>query len=283
MSAPEFLDVGGLRTRVRLQGDPAARPVVLLHGIGRSLEDWDPQFDLLADGHRLIAMDLPGFGYSQRRPGPATLRSLAAGVLATLDALGETRRVHLVGNSLGGVVSMQILGDAPERVASLVLVNSGGFGKEVTYLLRMLAVPGLGKLLLRRPTRLSSLQVERALYVDKSLATRERVAHALKLGREPGAAAFMAEMTRGLGTVRGINAEWRRELLDAARQEYRPMLIIWGDKDQILPSHHFNVARQTFPAAKHHMFPDTGHMPQIERPKEFAELVRHFLEPLPMV
>src|SRR5689334_15549510 len=119
MSAPQFLDVGGLRTRVRLEGDPAGRPVVLLHGIGRSLEDWEPQFDLLADGNRLIALDLPGFGYSQRRQEPATLRSLATGVLATLDALGEKRRVHLIGNSLGGAVSMQILGDAPARVASV--------------------------------------------------------------------------------------------------------------------------------------------------------------------
>jgi pimeloyl-ACP methyl ester carboxylesterase len=268
---------------VRVEGDPTGRPVVLLHGIGRSLEDWEPQFDLLADGNRLIAMDLPGFGYSQRRPEPATLKALASGVLDTLDVLGETRRVHLVGNSLGGAVALQMLGQASPRVASVVLVNSGGFGREVTYLLRMLAIPGLGKFLLSKPTRVGNLHSERALYHDKTLATKERVAHALKLGREPGSAAFMLEASRGLGTFRGAKPEWRQELLDAARLEYRPMLIIWGDKDQILPSHHFDAARRTFPGAKHHMFAATGHMPQIERPKEFAELVREFLEPLPMI
>lgn len=278
MGAPQFIDVGGLRTRVRLEGDPSGRPVVLLHGIGRSLEDWDPQFDLLSDGNRVIAMDMPGFGYSQRRPEPATLRALAKGVLATLDELGEARRVHLVGNSLGGAVSLQILGLAPRRVASVVLVNSAGFGREVTYLLKTLAVPGLNKLILRKPTRAGSLHIERALYVDKSLATKDRVAHAVKLGREPGGGAFMAELTAGLGTLRGVRPEWRRELLDAARQEYRPMLIVWGDKDQILPAKHFDVARRTFPVATTRMFTDTGHMPQIERPKEFAELVREFLD-----
>jgi pimeloyl-ACP methyl ester carboxylesterase len=280
MSAPQFIDVGGLRTRVRLEGDPSGRPVVLLHGIGRSLEDWDPQYELLAEGNRLIGMDLPGFGHSQRRPEPASLKALGAGVVATLDALGEDRRVHLVGNSLGGAVSLQVLGAAPARVASVVLVNSGGFGKEVTYLLRMLAVPGLGKLALRRPTRAGSRHIERALYADKTLATKERVDLALKLGREPGAAAFMSELSMGLGTLRGIRPEWRRELLDAARQDYRPMLIIWGDKDQILPARHFDVARRIFPVAKSHLFTGTGHMPQIERPKEFAELVREFHDSL---
>lgn len=276
VSEPEIVDVGGLRARVRLDGDPAGRPVVLLHGIGRSLEDWEPQYELLAEGNRLIGLDLPGFGYSQRRPEPATLDALGRGVLAILEALGESRPAHLVGNSLGGAVSLQILGSAPDRVASVVLVNSGGFGPEVTYLLRMLAVPGLGKLILRRPSRLGSRHIERALYASKSHATPARVAHALKLGREPEAAAFMAELSLGLGTIRGVSEPWRRELLDAARQAPRPILIVWGDRDRILPPKHFAVAKRTFPAARSHLFPGTGHMPQIERPREFAELVRDF-------
>lgn len=276
MTEPKTIDVGGLRVRVRLEGDPADRPVVLLHGIGRSLEDWGPQYDLLAKGNRLIGLDLPGFGYSQRRPEQASLAALGSGVRATLDALGETRPVHLVGNSLGGAVSLQILGFAPTRVASVVLVNSGGFGSEVTYLLRMLAIPGLGKLALRRPTRLGNRHIERTLYATKSHATAERVEHALKLGREPGAAEFMAEITMALGTLRGAKEPWRRELLDAARQAHKPMLVIWGDRDKILPPKHFDVAKYTFPLAKSHLFPGTGHMPQIERPEEFAALVQDF-------
>ncbi|HUR76096.1 MAG TPA: alpha/beta fold hydrolase, partial [Sporichthya sp.] len=259
-----------------LEGDPGGRPVVLLHGIGRSLEDWDPQYELLRDGNRLIGIDLPGFGYSQRRPEPATLAALGKGVLATLDALGETRPVHLVGNSLGGAVSLQILGSAPQRVASVVLVNSGGFGREVTYLLRMLAIPGLGKLMLNRPTRVGNRHIERTLYATKSHATPQRVEHALRLGREPGAAEFMAELSLGLGTIRGAKEPWRRELLEAARQAERPILIVWGDRDRILPPKHYEVARATFPTAKSHLFPGTGHLPQIERPAEFATLVREF-------
>ncbi len=276
MAAPEFFDADGVRTRVRLEGNPAGRPVVLLHGIGRSLEDWEPQYSLLSEGNRLIGMDLPGFGRTPRRPEPASIDALARGVLATLDALGETRPVHLVGNSLGGAVSLGILGAAPDRVASVVLVNSGGFGREVTYLLRLLGIPGVGKALLRRPTRLGALHTERSLYATKSHATPERVAHALALGREPGAAAFMSEAATALGTLRGVRPEWRRDLLTAARANAKPMLIVWGDKDRILPPQHFEAARRAFPHAQSHLFPATGHMPQIERATEFATLVRDF-------
>jgi pimeloyl-ACP methyl ester carboxylesterase len=270
------VEADGIATRVRLEGDPAGPPVVLLHGIGRSLEDWGPQYDLLAPGHRLIGMDLPGFGRTPRRPEPASVDALARGVLATLDALGETRSVHLVGNSLGGAVSLAVLAAAPDRVASVVLVNSGGFGREVTYLLRVLGVPGLGRQLLRRPTRVGARHTERTLYATKTHATRERIDHALALGREPGAAEFLTELAKALGTIGGVRPEWRRDLLVATRAHRKPMLIVWGDRDRILPPKHLEAARRAFPHAQSHLFPATGHMPQIERAEEFAALVRDF-------
>ncbi len=285
MTAPgphtEFVDAGGTRARVRLVGDPADPPVALIHGIGRSLDDWGPQYDLLAAGHRLIGLDLPGFGLSERRPGTATLAGLADGVLATLDALGERRPVHLIGNSLGGGVSLRILGAAPERVASVVLVNSAGFGREVTYLLRMLAIPGVGKQLLRKPTRASTRHTERALFATKSLATRDRIDHALRMSRTPGTSQTLAEIALGLGTIRGARADWRDELLAGAAVHPRPMLIVWGDRDRILPAHHLAAARTAFPQARTHLFERTGHMPMIERPEEFAALVREFLAEVP--
>ena len=105
-----YLDVRGSRIRFHETGDPAAPPVVLLHGIGRSLEDWALQHSRFDDAYRVISIDMPGFGLSQRLPAITTLPVLAGGVWATLDALGETRPVHLMGNSLGGAVSMTMLG-----------------------------------------------------------------------------------------------------------------------------------------------------------------------------
>jgi 2-hydroxymuconate-semialdehyde hydrolase len=271
-----YVTVRDARIRYHATGDPSAPPVVLLHGIGRSLEDWSAQHDEL-DDHRVIAIDMPGFGLSQRHPEPTSLPSLADGVWATLGALGETRPVHLMGNSLGGAVSMQMLVDDPARVSTLTLVNSAGFGKEVTFALRMLAVPGVGRRLLSRVDRHTAPRIERTLFASRDMVTAERVAMAIKIARQPDFAPVYLEIARALGGFRGIAPRWRSELLPRVARHNKPTLLVWGDRDQILPSAHLAAARAAFPAAQWHLFQGTGHMPQIECPSDFARLVRPLL------
>jgi len=185
VSAPVIVSVNGRRTRVRVEGDPASPPVLLLHGIGRSLEDWALQYPRPAGAHRIIALDLPGFGFSARAPEPTTLQVLARGVLETLDCLDERRPLHVVGNSLGGAVALQLLSLDADRVASLVLSNGAGFGTEVAIPLRLMAIPTLGELMTRRTTRSGALLTERILYADRTLASKERIEHALAIAGQP--------------------------------------------------------------------------------------------------
>ena len=152
VSTPTLVAVDGRRTRVRVDGDPHNPPVLLLHGVGRSL-DWATQWERLSGAYRVITLDIPGFGFSSRPSEPMTLRALAQGVVEPLDVLGEPRPLHVIGNSLGGAVALQLLEMQPHRVASLVLVNSAGFGREVTLLLRMLTLPVIGRMATRRTTR----------------------------------------------------------------------------------------------------------------------------------
>ncbi|MGA5305675.1 alpha/beta fold hydrolase [Nucisporomicrobium flavum] len=271
------LTVGGAAVRVHETGDPANPPILLLHGIGRSLEDWLPQHERLSDSWRVISVDLPGFGLSDRMPGPITLASLAQGVLATVDALDERRPLHVMGNSLGGAVAMRLLVAAPARVATLTLVNSAGFGKEVAFFLRVLAIPGVGRRLMRRMDAKAARRVERSLFVDRALVTPERVEFALRVAARPGYAQVFLETAQALGGFRGVRRPWRDELLAAAARHPRPTLLVWGDRDLILPATHLAAARAAFPDARSHLFPETGHMPQIERADEFADLARLFL------
>ncbi len=277
MSWASFVEADGRRVRVRADGDANLPPVLLLHGIGRSLEDWALQYERLSESHRVIALDVPGFGFSDRPTGPATLPAFALGVAGALDALGETRPLHVVGNSLGGAIALQLLALQPERVASLVLVNSAGFGSEVTLLLRMLAMPVIGPLSTRRTTHASARLLERTIYADPSLATSARIDHAVAIGRQPHAGAVMRETAVELATGRGVRPEWRRQLSAASAQHRRPTLIMWGDRDRVLPAHHLDEARRVFPHAETHLLPGIGHMPQIECPQRFAELVTGFL------
>lgn len=277
MSLPSFIDVDGRRTRVRVDGDPDSPPVLLVHGIGRSMEDWAPQYERLEQSYRTIALDMPGFGFSERTREPITLAALAGGVARTLDTLGETRRIHVVGNSLGGAIAQQLLAEQPERVASLALINSAGFGSEVTLLLRMLTMPVFGALSTRRPSRMSAVLFERSIHADKATATKERIDHAFAVGSQPGNAAALRETALELGTPRGVKPQWRRDLAASVSRTPRPTLIMWGAKDRILPAHHIDEAMRVYPHAEVHLLSGVGHMPQIECPQRFADLLLPFL------
>jgi pimeloyl-ACP methyl ester carboxylesterase len=268
--------VRGRQARYREQGK--GTPVVLIHGIGRSLEDWTEQFDLLPSTYRLISVDMAGYGESEPLREPYSLPTLARFVEDFLDAIGVAEPAHVVGNSLGGAVAMQLSVQAPQRVRTLVLVNSAGFGREVTVVLRILAIRPLARLLLRRPNAKAIRRTERAIFHDPALVTDERVETALRFAARPHGAAVLLETLRALGGLRGVHPVWRRHLMEEVGAQGAPTLLLWGDRDRILPHSHLDAARRHLPHAESHLFTDTGHMPQIERAEPFAELVAAFWE-----
>ncbi|MFI7519599.1 alpha/beta fold hydrolase [Micromonospora globbae] len=270
---PRHVTVAGRRVRHRIDGH--GEPVVLLHGIGRSLRDFTEQHTLLSERFRVHSVDLPGYGGSMPMAEPYGLPSLARFVGRYLDVVGVRRPAHLVGNSLGGAVAMQLAVTEPERVASLALVTSAGFGQEVALALRLLALRPLGRLLLR-PSRASARRVERALFHDPTFVTEERIAYALEIARLPYTARVMLETLRSLGGFRGVHPRWREDLLARVAKLDVPTLVVWGDRDLILPPAHLEAARTLLPAARTHLFRDCGHLPQVERAEEFHRLLLDF-------
>ncbi|MET3811795.1 alpha/beta fold hydrolase [Arthrobacter sp. UYEF3] len=269
------VDVGGTRLRYRKTG--SGEPVLLLHGIGQSLDDWTEQHDRLAARHTVYSVDLPGFAYSDRLPGRATLAGLASVLPGFLDALGVHEPLPVMGNSLGGAVAMKLAADHPDRVSALVLANSAGFGKEVAVVLRLLAA------LLLRPDKEASRRTVQSIFYDKELVTDARVGHALALSQRATHRQTVLDIARDLGTIAGIRAEWRTALMVALAESDIPTLVVWGDHDHILPFSHLGAAAAALPHAESHVFSKTGHMPQIERPEEFAAVVEEFLTRVPVI
>lgn len=274
MHRAEDLNVGGVRTRHVRQGE--GPPVVLLHGIGRSLEDWADTLPPLAARYRVYALDLIGFGLTEKPDVAYSLAGLARFVRHYLRAVGETRPVTLIGNSLGGAVAQQFAVMYPEATRRLVLVDSAGFGPEVTLALRLLTVPGLGERLMA-PDAANSARVVRSLFHDPQFATPERREHALLLARQPDRARAYLRVARFLGGWRGVHAGWRDALTRQLAGQQVPTLIVWGERDLILPADHLRRARAVYPHARTHLFAHTGHMPQIERAGEFNALTLDFL------
>lgn len=259
----------GLRYRVTGQG----RPVLLIHGIGRSLSDWDEQHELLSDSHRVWSVDLPGFGASQRPPKGMRLEHLAE-LMADFIRGMDIGPVHLVGNSLGGAVAMYLTADHPGLVRSLVLADSAGFGRGVSPALRVASIPGVGERLMR-PSRKGSERSEKAMYHDPRFATPARVQRGFDLAQRPGGTDAFLEMLRSLGSVTGVKSGWRRALTPRVRAAGVPTFIVWGDKDAVLPFRHLKRGARML-RARTHRFPNTGHGPQIEQAEEFARLARTF-------
>ncbi len=278
------LKVGGVDLRVRISGPADGVPVLLIHGIARSLEDWTEAHDLLARTHRVISTDLPGFGFSAKgreRPGlPAFGRAMAG----LLEAAGVTEPAHVMGNSLGGGVAMTLAVDHPGKVASLVLVNSVGFGSEanisalpMTYGI-LASLPGLGKTFGPR-ARSAGAQTIRDLFFEPELATTDQLRHAGKLARQPDFRATFLGTAATLGApIVGVKAGWRRALLARVAASGIPVLVVWGDADKILPPTQLEAARTALPTARTHLFADTGHMPQVEQAVAFAELAGAFVD-----
>ena len=269
-----MLHIDGGRIRYRVTGEGS--PMLLLHGIGQSLEDWSEQHDRLSADHTLYSLDLPGFGYSDRLPGTASMARLAGVLPKFLDLVGVTEPLPVIGNSLGGAIAMTFAVAHPGRVSSLVLVDSAGFGTEVTMVLRLLAIKPVGVVLMR-PSRKNSARSVDGIFYNKEFVTADRIDRNLALSHRPPHAVTVLDLANELGTFRGVREQWRAELLIKVRRLTIPMLIVWGDHDQVLPFTHFDAAARALPAAQTYVFRAAGHMPQIEQAKEFATVVGDFL------
>ncbi len=262
-------------------------PVLLIHGLGSSASvEWRLNLHALASRHRVLAVDLPGFGRSAKPRIEYTLDFFVGRVAAFLAAL-DVSRVAVVGASLGGRVAAGLALQEPERVIRLCLVDALGFGSPSRHwAYTAMIVPGLGELMMRSVAlgirRLPPRLVRRlwAAYLRRprhyvGLLPDAHLRDARTLLREPG---FRRAY---LGTLRALaRGRARREhlLADAELACLRvPTLLVWGAEDRLFPPAHARAAARRIPGARLEVFPGCGHTPQLEDAARFNAVVGAFL------
>jgi len=273
---PEFLTIHGKRVALRRAGEG---PVLLLvHGMAGSSATWDEVIAPLARSHTVVAPDLLGHGGSAKPRGDYSLGALASGLRDVLLALGH-QRATVVGHSLGGGVTMQFAYQFPERCERLVLVSSGGLGPEVSGLLRALSLPGAEYVLaLACASPLLSARTAAMRWLGKvgfspAPAVADVMASYSSLGDAETRAAFMRTL---------------RAVIDAAGQsvsaldrlylaEELPTLIVWGDRDPLIPVAHAETAHRAMPGSRVEIFPGAGHYPHRHDPERFVAVLSDFL------
>jgi len=252
--------------------------LLLVHGMAGTARNWEPVIEPLALHNTVVAPDFPGHGESEPGGGDYSLGSLASGLRDLMISLGH-ERATLVGHSLGGGVALQFTYQFPEMVERLVLVSSGGLGRDVSPILRAAALPGAD------------------LFISATAGVGQRAGSLVgrgmeMLGMRPSA--DVAEVARGYASL--SDPERRKAFLATLRSvvgtegqrvaaldrlylaEELPLLIVWGDRDPIIPVEHAEAAHRELPNSRLEIFEGVGHVPQLERPGTFIAALQRFLD-----
>ena len=264
--------------RVRYLQAGTGPVLVLIHGITSTADTWVPAMAGLCRDHNVIAPDLLGHGASAKPRGDYSLGAFASGVRDLLASLGHDR-VTVVGHSLGGGIALQFAYQFPERTERLVLVSSGGLGRDVSILLRAAALPGAELVLPflvpgwlgRVVGGLGSIGARIGLRASQDVG--EMVRGFLSLGDAESRAAFLHTLRAVIdpGGQR-VNSHDRLYLA-----ENLPTLIVWGDRDPIIPAAHGIAAHASMPGSRLERFERAGHFPHLDAPVHFIELLREFV------
>jgi pimeloyl-ACP methyl ester carboxylesterase len=254
-------------------------PLLLVHGLGASWRTWAENVDDLATDHRVVAVDLPGFGRSQMLRAPAEIADYGEVLAQLLDSMG-VRRATVVGHSLGGVIVQRLASGHPDRLDGLVLVSSGsrrltarqavgfhGLATSSAVLSRVaplawVAGPALHAAMMVEPFRRRILA--QAVHDPTGFPSR-----------------YAAEMFSGAAFSPGFKGAMRAAMQpgvwDDVDQIETRTLVLSGERDRLVPVRALEDLVARMPHASLEVWSDVGHLPMLERPARFNERVRAFI------
>ena len=270
------IELHGHRVSFRYAGEGPA--LVLVHGITGTWRHWERVIPPLSEHYTVIAPDLLGHGRSAKPRGDYSLGAFASGVRDLLLALGHDQAT-IVGHSLGGGIAMQFAYQYPEPCDRLVLVSSGGLGRDVHLLLRAATLPGSELVLpllnsekVREAGRLLSAALGRVgIALSPDITEVARGASSMPDG--DARRAFLATL-RAVIDERGQRVDARDRLYLA---EAMPTLIVWGARDPVIPVEHGAEAHESMPGSLFEVL-DAGHFPQLEEPYAFTRILGEFID-----
>ena len=260
-TAYQYIEVDGIRIRYARKGAAEGTPALFIHGYGGDLDNWLFNIDAVGEKRPVIALDLPGHGQSAVKLPGTSIAALAGFVAKFMAAIG-VERAHLVGHSMGGAIATEVALGAPELVASLTLIGSAGLGSDINN--------GYTDGFANAGSRRELKPVLELLFADPGLVSRQLVDDVLKYKRLDGVSELLVELGSALF---GEGKQSAQPGLKLGNSFARPVLVIWGREDQIIPVAH---AANAPSGATVEIFDGAGHMAQMERANDINRLIiRH--------
>jgi pimeloyl-ACP methyl ester carboxylesterase len=258
-------------------GDTDTQPLVFVHGLSGSWVNWLEQLPVFAAERRVVALDLPGFGHSPMPREEISISGYARLLDGLLAQLG-IEAAAVVGNSMGGFIGAELAIAFPQRVERLVLVSAAGLSTHNEPRATR-AIPALARL-----DRILTASAAWVASNSDAAARRPRLRWALMNvvtahpSRLPGALA--AEQVRGAGKpgfLAALQAVLGYDVRERLPEIACPTLIVWGQKDRLISVRDADAFEELIPNARKVIYPDTGHVAMLERPRAFNALLREFL------
>lgn len=272
-----WLIVNDLNVRYWHVGDTNKQPLVLAHGLISSVEYWHRVIEPLSQYYQVIAYDWPGFGKSDKPNRVYTLTFYTQFLNDLLDTL-NLKQVALVGHSLGGGLVLDFAGNHPDKVSHIILLNSVGFHKQVTWIFRLMGIPFLGYMLTRINRDLFAKALRTNVYDDSAISD-EFIDTIYPMVSDPKARRTMLNILRNHTGLTGMKQAslahiWRH--FDSLKN--KPFLIVWGRQDPILDyQYHRPAAEYYCPQAQFVTLENCGHIPQLEHNQTVVDNIKHFV------
>ena len=271
----QHLSLNGHQIGYRRGGQGPA--LLLLHGIVGSSLTWVPAMKLLKSDYTVLAPDFLGHGGSAKPLGDYSLGNHASTVRDFMQLL-SIDRTTVVGQSFGGGVAMQFAYQFPERCERLVLVDAGGLGREVNWMLRLMTLPVAEYAMpFLFPAIARGLGDSIARFLGHrgvgSAQTKEMWRSYRSLTEADSRRAFVRTI-RAVIDPRGQSVSALDRLYLAASI---PTLIVWGDRDPIIPLEHAYKTHEAIPNSRLEVMKGVGHYPHVEDPIHFVEILKDFL------
>jgi pimeloyl-ACP methyl ester carboxylesterase len=249
-------------------------PVVFIHGLGGCWQNWLENLPRAAQDRRAIAMDLPGFGSSEMPAEEVTITNYARSVVELLDAVGIDGPVEVVGNSMGGFIAAEIGIRHADRCRRIALVSAAG-----------ISTTHVKKTPVLTSARVLAALTEFTILRARPAVKRPRLRHALLayVARHPTRlrSDLAFQMMHGAGSpgfLAALGALLDYDFHDALPDIKCPTLLIWGREDNLVPVGDADEFERLIPNARKVILEDTGHVPMIERPQTYNDLLAEFLD-----
>lgn len=249
--------------------------VLFVHGLGGSWRNWLENIPYFAKHHRVVALDLPGFGASPMPPEPLTIGAYGDFINKFADRIGLHAETALVGHSMGGFISTESVIETPERFSSLTLVAAAGITfATVPQTRKELTETALGIFLPLAQSRLERNLSRKRL---RSASFHGIIAHPSMISRE-----ILWELgSYGLNSPGFLQAAHEMTGYDTRHRLSEitlPTLVIWGNQDRLVPVDAAYAYEKRITASELSLIEDSGHMVQIERPARFNGVLEDFID-----